>query len=213
MGDIVSGTAQLVNGNGQAAAAHNANQLQADMFNQIAKWGSEFRQSGKGGVEALTNALGVGPNGKLNMNSLLMAPFTAKQYQESPGYKFQLGQGINAVQNSAAASGGVNSGNTMEALTKYGQGLANQDYQQGYNNYTGRQNNIYNMLQGLTNTGLQSNAMTATAGQNAVTQMGQNTMNGAAATAASNTAAFNSFGSLFNNMIYGAGQGAAGAGF
>lgn len=55
-------------------------------------------------------------------------------YQSSPGYQWQLQQGIDAIQNSASAQGGVVSGNTLKALQTYGTGLANQNYQQWINN-------------------------------------------------------------------------------
>lgn len=49
-------------------------------------------------------------------------------FQASPGYQFQLGQGLQSVQNSAAARGGLAGGNTLKALQQYGTGLANQDW-------------------------------------------------------------------------------------
>lgn len=75
-------------------------------------------------------------------------PFTMADYQQSPGYQFQLKQGTDAVLNNASALGGVNSGNTLKALTQYGQGLANQDFQQGQTQY----NNLYNTGVNATNT-------------------------------------------------------------
>lgn len=53
---------------------------------------------------------------------------------ESPDYQFALKQGLNAVQNSAAAAGGLYSGNALRGITDYGQGLASQQY----NNYANR---------------------------------------------------------------------------
>lgn len=49
-------------------------------------------------------------------------------FQASPGYNFQLGQGVQALDRSAAGSGMFGSGNAAMALNQYGQGLANQDY-------------------------------------------------------------------------------------
>ena len=46
----------------------------------------------------------------------------------TPGYEFQLQQGLNAVQGSAAAGGMLNSGNTLAALTKYGEDYASTQY-------------------------------------------------------------------------------------
>lgn len=47
---------------------------------------------------------------------------------QSAAYKFRLGQGQQAVERSAAAKGMTGSGNTLAALTDYGQGQASQEY-------------------------------------------------------------------------------------
>lgn len=45
-------------------------------------------------------------------------------FRASPGYQFQLDQGQQAIERSAAARGGLQSGNTLAAVTQFGQGLA-----------------------------------------------------------------------------------------
>lgn len=49
-------------------------------------------------------------------------------FQKTPGYDFQLSQGMDALQSTAAARGGLMSGATMQAAQGFGQGLANQEY-------------------------------------------------------------------------------------
>ncbi|MES4992110.1 hypothetical protein ABVB70_17350 [Agrobacterium radiobacter] len=49
-------------------------------------------------------------------------------FQAGPGYQFALDQGTQAALRGASASGMLNSGNTLTALSQYGQGLANQEY-------------------------------------------------------------------------------------
>jgi hypothetical protein len=66
-------------------------------------------------------------------------------YQTSPGYDFQLQQGEQAGQRAASAAGMLNSGNTLTALTEYGQGLANKDY-----------GSWLDRLNGVSSTGLQA---------------------------------------------------------
>lgn len=65
---------------------------------------------------------------------------TLSTFQASPGYQFQLKQGIQAIQDAAGGRTGVLSGNTMGALQQYGAGLANQDWWNFLNNYQ----NVYN---------------------------------------------------------------------
>ncbi len=52
----------------------------------------------------------------------------------SPDYQFALKQGLDATQNSAAARGGLYSGNALRGITEYGQGMASQQL----NNYANR---------------------------------------------------------------------------
>lgn len=49
-------------------------------------------------------------------------------YQSSPGYQFQLDQGMQALERSASSRGMLASGNTSADILGYSQGLANQDY-------------------------------------------------------------------------------------
>ena len=60
-----------------------------------------------------------------------------------PGYQFQMDQGLNSIQNSAAARGGALSGNAMVGLQSYGQGLASTQFQ----NYMSQLAGIANMGQ------------------------------------------------------------------
>lgn len=61
-------------------------------------------------------------------------------FQKTPGYDFQLNEGINAIDRSAASSGGLFSGATLKAAQGYGQGLANQTYDTYLNRLSGQAN-------------------------------------------------------------------------
>lgn len=56
-------------------------------------------------------------------------------FRNTPGYQFGLNEGAKTVQASAAARGGLNSGATLKALTKFGNDYADQ---QGYTPYMNR---------------------------------------------------------------------------
>lgn len=49
-------------------------------------------------------------------------------FTSSPGYQFQMDQGLQALERRAAAQGQLGSGNTSLDTLTYAQGLANQDY-------------------------------------------------------------------------------------
>jgi hypothetical protein len=57
-------------------------------------------------------------------------------YQADPGYAFRLTEGNNALNASAAARGGLISGNALKAAQAYGQNMGSQEYQNAYNRYT-----------------------------------------------------------------------------
>jgi hypothetical protein len=52
---------------------------------------------------------------------------------KSPDYQFRLREGLDAVQNSAAARGGLYSGNALRGIEEYGQGLAANEFGNWFN--------------------------------------------------------------------------------
>lgn len=75
---------------------------------------------------------------------------SGKVLESSPQYQFALQQGIEGLDASAAASGGLLSGGHLAAILNYSQGLASQQY-----------NNVYNQLMGVTSMGEAAAAGTA----------------------------------------------------
>lgn len=53
-------------------------------------------------------------------------------FQADPGYEFRMGEGIKALDRSAAARGTLNSGGQLRKLTRYGQDYASAEYQNVY---------------------------------------------------------------------------------
>jgi hypothetical protein len=74
-------------------------------------------------------------------------------FQATPGYQFALDQGRAQVDASAAARGGLNSGRTLQDLTRFGQGMQNQEY-----------GNYLNRLAGGADMGLGAATLQANAG-------------------------------------------------
>lgn len=210
---IIGGNASEQAANTEANAANSASQVQQNMFNTVQKNLSPFISGGQNALTALLAQTGIGANGSFNPNASLVAPFSAQQYQQSPGYQFQLQQGLNATQNAAAAHGGVYSGNTLKALTQYGQGLANTDYQQALQNYMTQQSNTFNKLSGLAGSGQNAAAnLGGFSGQTAAA-IGNNITGAGSALAAGQIGVGNAASGGLNSLAYLlAGQGSAGAG-
>jgi len=82
----------------------------------------------------------------------------------NPAYQFQLKQGQQALDRSAAARGMGASGAQMKAAQEYGQGLASQQYDKEYNRASGEFGDYYNRLAGLSQGGQQAAGSMAQAG-------------------------------------------------
>jgi hypothetical protein len=154
---------QLMPGSGQTAATPTA----ANPTTAGAQASGTMYGLGQG-----TGTAGTGTSATSPLSSLF-TPFSysAAQFQQSPGYQFALQQGQQSLLNQATATGMASSPNTMEALDQYTVGLADQEYQQQYQNaynaYTQNQNNVINALgsmagYGNTATSQMGNAATTT---------------------------------------------------
>lgn len=157
----------------QANAANRAADLQREQFERQIELQEPWRQAG---VNAL-NKLGTGFTGQVDLT-------------QDPGYAFRLSQGTKALERSAAARGGLISGNTGGALQQYGQGLASQEYQNAYN----RALNQYNTTAALAGIGQTSVNQLGAAGQNYAMGMGEALGAGAQARASGYMGAANAIG-------------------
>lgn len=88
--------------------------------------------------------------------------FTPSDLTIDPSYQFRLDQGQKALQASAAARGGLLTGQGAADITNYAQGAASQEYQAAFDRFQTTQNNSYNRLAALAGVG-----QTAVANDNA----------------------------------------------
>lgn len=155
-----------------------------------------YVDAGNSAVTMQSNALGL--NGAAGNEAATGA------FQAGPGYQFAMDQGTQAALRGASAAGMLNSGNTLTALTGYGQGLANQEYggwldrlagqsQQGLQATTGQANGysgLSSLYQGTTDDrlGLASAVTQGRMGNNNQTAQGQEANKAAGA-------------SLFGNLL------------
>jgi len=78
-------------------------------------------------VDAGTGALGTYQDA-IGLNGSEGNARATGAFQTGPGYQFAMDQGTQAALRGASAGGMLNSGNTLTALTEFGQGLADQEY-------------------------------------------------------------------------------------
>jgi hypothetical protein len=120
----------------QAQAAQQATQAQQDALGRQIELNKPFYD------------IGVGAANKLSSQT----PYTpsAFNYQADPGYAFRFNEGMKGLNASAAARGGLISGNALQAATNYGQQAGSQEYSNAYNRYLA--NNAQNLQAYNTNT-------------------------------------------------------------
>jgi hypothetical protein len=77
-------------------------------------------------------------------NEKFQAPTGATE-QNDPGYQFRLDQGMKMLDNSAAAKGGLLSGNTLQGRQNYAQNYASNEYGNVYNRAMQEYTNRFNI--------------------------------------------------------------------
>lgn len=99
----------------QQRSADAANQTMRGIYEQQRADQEPWRQSG---MKALAGLEG---------NNFM------QDWQKDPGYQFRMNEGMKAINANASARGGLNSGATLKALTRYGQDYASSEYDKAYN--------------------------------------------------------------------------------
>ncbi len=124
---VATAAGSAIAGSESASATNNATNAsiaeQNSALAQQAQLSAPYRNLGQSAIPGLQNLLGLTPGS--NPQAALAA---------TPGYQFTLNQGLDATKNAAAASGMLLSGNTLEGLSQYATGLADQTYQQQVGN-------------------------------------------------------------------------------
>lgn len=62
-------------------------------------------------------------------------PFGMDQFQADPGYQFRMSEAVKALERSASARGILQSGQTLKDITRFGQDVASQEYQNAFTRY------------------------------------------------------------------------------
>jgi hypothetical protein len=205
---VISSSAAGSAANTQAGAANNATAAQLGMFNTVQSNLQPYNAAGQNSLGALQSFI----NGQGNT-----APFSFNYNPASdPEYNFLLNQGTQAITSQASATGGVNSGATLEALQNYGQNTALQSYQTEFGNalntYDANQtntSNIFARLLGIAGLGENAAAGVGNAAVSTGQSIGSNMIGAGNAQAAGQVGSANalsggltSLSSLFNNSSF-----------
>ena len=179
----------LLNGQGQAYG--NANQAaQADLNNGV----NAYNNAVTSGTQNLNNGINNWfnmdqDNQSLNGSATGLNAQAASSYANllanpssvtsTPGYQFNLGQGLQALDQGAAAKGGLFSGAQGQAEQQFGQNYATNTYNQQLGNYANAMGASNPALANVTNSNLQTAQGVGTA-DNQISQLGMQGATGVA---------------------------------
>jgi len=197
---VIGAGASLAGSTEQAGAekdaTNSANQIQENEFNTTQQEQAPYRNAGTTALNTITQDQANGTG--------FAAPFTQSDFESNPAYQFQLQQGNQAIQRSAAAQGGLLSGAAGKAIAGYTTNLANTTYGDAYNRYLQTSNQNYNQLAGVAGIGQSATNATTAAGTSTANSVAQNTIAGgvgaANASASGLVGASNSLSSAGGNL-------------
>jgi hypothetical protein len=127
----------------QAAAADRATAAQQAGLAEQTAINAPFVDKGTAALNKLSAM--TEPGGRLTQD-FSYAPFDYNQNTD-PGTQFRLQQGLNAMNATAAARGGLISGNALKAGQDYGQAQGSQEYGNAFNRYLSNYANAQNTFQ------------------------------------------------------------------
>ena len=150
---IIGDKAAVTAGEQQQSAIQNAENTVQNTYNANSPNYQPFIQNG---ITANNKATQMATNG-----------FGLSNFQQDPGYAFNMQQGLNAINNSQSVRGGALSGGAQKALSGYAQQNASNEYQNAYNRFASQQG----QLSSLGNQGLSATSGLAQLGSNYSAQM------------------------------------------
>ena len=168
-----------------------------------------YLAAGTGAVNQL--AAGLAPGGQFASAT----PFDFRYDQNTdPSTVFRFNQGREALERSAASRGGILSGEMLTNLTRFGQDMASQEYQNAFNRYvtgfnanTGERNQLFNRYASASDKGQIAVGGVTAQGANMASNIGNaymtsaaNTGNAAMAAAGIRNSAYGGVGNVLGRM-------------
>lgn len=153
---VIGGAAVLGSAAMSSKAAKSAARTQADSADRAAALQQPFLDNGYIANNRLMELLGLSGDAGAPGYGTAAKNFTMEDFyrNEDPGYGFRMREGLKAIDRSAAARGGLISGNAMRAAQTYGQDMASQEYGNAYNRYMTNRAGQLNPLQSLSGQGM-----------------------------------------------------------
>lgn len=210
-GSLLSSNAAQSAAGTQAAAANAASERALQQYQQTRTDLTPFRDTGTSAIDQLnaiyglpTTASTIGPIGnplttQYGISGLTFQP-TQAQLEATPGYKFDLSQGLQSVQNANAATGRGISGAALKGAANYATGLANNTLSTQQGIFQSNLGNVVGGLQNLSATGLNAGVQTGAQGVTATGNANALQVGGANATAAGQVGSANAISGGLNSI-------------
>ena len=194
----------------QAGASEQATNAQEQMFNEQLGNLAPYRGAGSAAESQLEYLEGIGsPGNKSKGYGSLNQPFNMTDFKTlTPQYGFNLQQGAQGTLNQSSSAQGAESGAALSGLQSYNQQFANNSFNTAFQNYQTQQNNVFNRLSTMAQTGEAAAANTASGASTFAGGIGQSITNTGTAIGAGIAGAGNSLGNsaLLGSLLYGGGS-------
>lgn len=192
IGGVSSAVGAKSAANTQSAAADRATAAQMDMFNQA-----------KTGLQPFVDAGTTGLNKLVSHIDELAAPINMDQatLEATPGFKFNLAQGLKANANSAASRGLGVSGAETKGGEAFASGLADSTYQQQFGNALANKQQALAAYMAPVDVGLGAASSLAGSAVTTGSSVGSNIVGSGNAQAASDIAAGNAVSGVGNSLV------------
>lgn len=141
LGGAISSRGARKAADAQKKAAEAQQALEKEMFERQVELQEPFRQIGLSNLNRLAALYGEG-------GQFARAP-GMEEIQMDPGYGFRFGEGMKALERSAAARGGLLSGQMLKGAQRFGQELGSQEFQNAYARAMEQRARTTNALTGL----------------------------------------------------------------
>ena len=168
---VIGGMAAGDAAEAQAGSARDAANLQYKQWKESVELQEPWRQAGMTALNKLTPL------------ATEYTPFGMDQFQADPGYGFRLSEGQKALERSAAARAGLQSGSALKAAARFGQEMGSQEYQNAFNRYQAERQARLGPLQSLAGVGQTTAQQLGAQGMQMAGNVGDLMTSGAAARA------------------------------
>lgn len=216
---VIGGASSVIGANKQASASQNASNIQEQIFEQQNSNLAPFREAGYGAEAQLNYLEGIGAPSRTGGGTAasstaggygsLNAPFNMNTFRSlTPQYKFNLQQGAQGTLNQSSSAQGAESGAALTSLQSYNQNYANNSFNTAFQNYQTQQNNVFNRLSTMAQTGEAAASNQASGASTFAGGIGQSVTNTGTALGAGIAGAGNSLSNagLLGALYYGGGN-------